>query len=143
MCQSDSQRQNRRQLTAKGQISAFSRILKSSRVVRNDLPNFFFFSSLQIILLTFNQQKLSRFECFARREFFFSHLTFVEVNCMPSKLNYSIHKEQRTVYQNHSHRYLEVLKDDCNNILNSVKLFVLICTRGSQTILKYHKWYLC
>ena len=40
---------------------------------------------------------------------------------MPSKLNYSEYKEQRSVFQNHFHRYLEVLKDDCNNILNSVK----------------------
>ena len=61
---------------------------------------------------------------------------------MPSKLNYSEYKEQRTVFQNHFHRYLEVLKDDCNNILNSVKLFVLICTRGSQTrvIVERLKW---
>ena len=36
---------------------------------------------------------------------------------MPSKLNYSVYKEQRTVFQNHFHGYLEVLKDDCNNIL--------------------------
>ena len=36
---------------------------------------------------------------------------FTEVNCMPSKLNYFVFKEQSTISLNHFDIYLEVSKE--------------------------------
>ena len=47
--------------------------------------------------------------------FFFSRITFTEVNCMPSKFNYFVYKEQSSIFPNHLNRYLEVLKEGCCN----------------------------
>ena len=33
---------------------------------------------------------------------------------MPSKLNYTVYKEQSTISPNHLNRYLEVVKEDCD-----------------------------
>ena len=40
----------------------------------------------------------------------YSRSTFTTLNCMPLKLNYFIHTEQRNISQNHSYRYLEIIK---------------------------------
>ena len=42
---------------------------------------------------------------------FFSRITFTEVNCVPSKLDYIVYKEQNTISPNHFKRYLEVVKE--------------------------------
>ena len=39
---------------------------------------------------------------------FFKHFFFMEVNCMPSNLNYFLYKGQSTISPNHFKRYLEV-----------------------------------
>ena len=50
------------------------------------------------MLLTFNHQHLNRFEGFAHGEnYVFSRITFTEVNCMPSKFNYFVYKEQSSI----------------------------------------------
>ena len=45
---------------------------------------------------------------------FFSRITFTEVNCVPSKLDYIVYKEQSTISPNHFKRYLEVVKEGCD-----------------------------
>ena len=50
----------------------------------------------------------------------FSRITFTEVNCMPSKLNYFVCKEQSTISPNHFNRYLEVVKEGCD-VLKTVE----------------------
>ena len=58
---------------------------------------------------------INRFEGFARGEnYVFSRITFTEVNCMPSKLNYFVYKEQSTISSNHFNSYLEVVKEGCD-----------------------------
>ena len=76
---------------------------------------------MQTILLTFNDQQLNRFEGFAHGEnYVFSRITFTEVNCMPSKLNYIVYKEQSTISPNHFNSYLEVVKEGCD-VLKTVE----------------------
>ena len=73
------------------------------------------------MLLTFNHQLLDRFEGFAHGgNYVFSHITFTEVNCMPSKFNYFVYKEHRSIFTNHFNRYLEVLKEGCD-VLKTVQ----------------------
>ena len=63
----------------------------------------------------------NRFEGFAHGEnYVFSRITFTEVNCMPSKLNYIVYKEQSTISPNHFNRYLEVVKEGCD-VLKTVE----------------------
>ena len=45
---------------------------------------------------------------------FFSRITFTEVNCVPSKLDYIVYKEQSTISPNHFKRYLELVKAGCD-----------------------------
>ena len=74
------------------------------------------------MLLTFNHQHLNRFEGFAHGEnSVFSRITFTEVNCMPSKFNYFVYKEQSSIFPNHFNRYLEVVKEGCS-VLKTVEL---------------------
>ena len=74
------------------------------------------------MLLTFNHQHLNRFEGFAHGgNYVFSHITFTEVNCMPSKFNYFVYKEQSSIFPNHFNRYLEVVKEGCD-VLKTVEL---------------------
>ena len=74
------------------------------------------------MLLTFNHQHLNRFEGFAHGEnYVFSRITFPKVNCMPSKFNCFVYKEQRSIFPNHFKRYLEVLKESCD-VLKTVEL---------------------
>ena len=47
-------------------------------------------------------------------------MSFTEVNCMPSKLNYIVYKEQSTISPNHFNRYLEVVKEGCD-VLKTVE----------------------
>ena len=72
--------------------------------------------------LTFNHQHLNRFGGFAHGEnHVFSRVTFTEVNCMPSKFNYFVYKEQGSIFPNHFNRYLEVVKEGCV-VLKTVEL---------------------
>ena len=48
------------------------------------------------------------------------HFPTTAVNCMPSKLNYFVYKEQRNISQNHSKRYLEIVKKDLS-VLKTVE----------------------
>ena len=43
---------------------------------------------------------------------------------MPSKLNYFAYTERRNISQNHSKRYLKIVKNDFS-VLKAVKWFVL------------------
>ena len=79
------------------------------------------------MLLTFNHQHLNRFEGFAHGEnYVFSRITFTEVNCMPSKFNYFVYKEQSSIFPNHFNRYLEVVKEGCG-VLKTVELSLFAC----------------
>ena len=67
------------------------------------------------MLLKFNHQHLNQFKGFADGgNYVFSRITFTAVNCMPSKFNYFVYKEQSSIFPNHFNRYLEVLKEGCD-----------------------------
>ena len=44
---------------------------------------------------------------------------------MPSKLNYFVYTERRNISQNHSNRYLEIVKRDLS-VLKAVERFVFV-----------------
>ena len=68
------------------------------------------------IVFVFHQQ-LNRFEGFAHGKMYvFSSIIFTEVNCVPSKLNYFVHKEQSIISSNHFDRYLEGVKEGCGDL---------------------------
>ena len=74
------------------------------------------------MLLTFNHQHLNRFEGFAHGEnYVFSHITFTEENCMLSKFNFFVYKEQCSIFPNNFNTNLEVLKEGCD-VLKTVQL---------------------
>ena len=43
---------------------------------------------------------------------FIHEVLFTAVNCMPSKLNYFIYTDRRNISENHSNRYLRIVKKD-------------------------------
>ena len=74
------------------------------------------------MLLAFNHQHLNWFEGFAHGEnYVFSRITLTNVNCMPSKFNYFVYKEQSSIFPNHFNRYLEVVKEGYD-VLKKVEL---------------------